>query len=304
MAEKSQVNWDEQPLGQGLSQDIQEKMSQWMTEKSQADSTDQPLSQPSPPPPDTASCPLDTTHPFIKGQVGGVQPETEVQQAFNQKQPNPIPTEINASPQLDTTPPFIKGQESGVQPEIPVEQAFNLEEWMTPESLRDIANDLEYVANAEGSEAVGLLEDVRAWVPSEALKAAANLLPKPLRNRIAEMVRAMNAPVETKPTSEQKSLIVIPRLPQATKTNKPPAPPLSKEEESYAEWSQLHNLIKVANEFLAPLSKILPDQAIEKIKHLLTFVPSKAVALAAGLLTGDIRDIIEQLLLGFNIAID
>ncbi|MHC5720113.1 MAG: hypothetical protein ACYTX0_50800, partial [Nostoc sp.] len=79
---------------------------------------------------------------------------------------------------------------------------------------------------------------------------------------------------------------------------------LSKEEEAFAEWSQLHKLIKVANEFLIPIAQSLPEQAVEKIKHLLTFIPSKAVGLAAGTLTGEIRDIIEQLLLGFNIAID
>ncbi|MHC5831483.1 MAG: hypothetical protein ACYT04_89835, partial [Nostoc sp.] len=101
----------------------------------------------------------------------------------------------------------------------------------------------------------------------------------------------MNTPVETKPTSESKPVAVTPHLPQVTKTDKPPAPPLSKEEEAFAEWSQLHKLIKVANEFLIPIAQSLPEQAVEKIKHLLTFIPSKAVGLAAGTLTGEIRDI-------------
>ncbi len=212
------------------------------------------------------------------------------------------------SPAPHTTPPSIKVQLGGVQAENPVQQAFSLEEVMTPESLRDIANDLEDVAKAEGSEAVEMavvmLQDIRAWMPPEALKAAANLLPKPLRSRLAEMVRAMNTPVEIKPISESKPDAVTPHLPQVTKTDKPPAPPLSKEDEAFAEWSQLHNLIRIANEFLAPLAKLLPDQAIKKIKHILTFIPSKAVSLAAGILTGDTRDVIGQLLLGFNIAID
>ena len=212
--------------------------------------------------------------------------------------------EINTSPQLDTTAPIYKEQIVGVQAETLVQEAFKLEELMTPECLDDIAQHLELVATTEGNEAVEMLEDVRVCMPSEALKAAANLLPKALRNRIAEMVRSMNAPVETKPTSAPKPVKVTPPLPQIAKAEKPPAPQISKEEEAFAEWSQLHNLIKVANEFLAPLSKILPDQATEKIKHMLTFIPSKAVGLAAGTLTGDIRDIIEQLLLGFNIAID
>lgn len=275
-----------------------------MAEKSQVNWNEQPLSQPSPPPPDTASCSLDITSPFIKGQQSGVQPETDIQQGFNEKQSNPIPTEINASPQLDTTPPFIKGQTSGVQPEVPVQQAFNLEEYMTLESLQDIANDLERVAKTEDSDAVEMLEDIRAWMPSEALKAAANFLPKPLRKRIAEMVRSMNTPVEIKPTSEQKPVVVTPHLPQVTKTNKPPIPPLSKEEEAFAEWSQLDSLLIIANDFLMPLAKLLPDQAIEQLDYLLTLIPSKVVGLAAGTITGDTRDVIKQLLLGFNVAID
>jgi hypothetical protein len=118
---------------------------------------------------------------------------------------------------LDTTQPIYKNQGSGVQPETQVEQGFSLEEVMTPECLRDIANDLERVAKTEGSDAVEMLEDIRAWMPSEALKAAANLLPKPLRNRIAEMVRSMNTPDETKPASEEKPVTVTPPLPQVTR---------------------------------------------------------------------------------------
>ena len=272
--------------------------------KTQADSTEQPLSQPSPSPADTASCPPSTTPPFIKGQTSDGRAGNQVQQTFNEKQSNPIPTEINASPQLDTTPPFIKGQTSGVQPEVPVQQAFNLEEYMTLESLQDIANDLERVAKTEDSDAVEMLEDIRAWMPSEALKAAANLLPKPLRKRIAEMVRSMNTPVEIKPTSEQKPVVVTPHLPQVTKTNKPPTPPLSKEEEAFAEWSRLDSLLIIANDFLMPLAKVLPDQAIEELDYLLTLIPSKVVGLAAGTITGDTRDVIEQLLLGFNVVIN
>ena len=98
-----------------------------MAEKSQVDWNDELLSRPTPSPTDAASCPLDTTTPFIKGQVGGVQPKTEVQQAFNEKQSNPISTEINASPQLDTTHPFIKGQAGGVQPKTEVQQDFSPE---------------------------------------------------------------------------------------------------------------------------------------------------------------------------------
>ncbi|MHC5730191.1 MAG: hypothetical protein ACYTXY_39990, partial [Nostoc sp.] len=107
-------------------------MAWWMAEKSQVNWNEQPLEQPSPPIPDTASCPLHTTIPFIKGQDSGVQAEIQVQQDFSPEQPNPIPTEINTSPALHTTPPIYKDQSSGVQATTKVEQAFNLEEWMTP----------------------------------------------------------------------------------------------------------------------------------------------------------------------------
>ena len=300
MAEKSKVDWNEQPLAEP----IQEIMSQWTAEKNQTDCTKQPPEQPTPSPAHTASCTLHTTTPLYKDQGSDVQARIKVQQAFTPEQPNPIPPEINTSPDLHTTSPFIKGQVGGVQAEIEPEQAFNLEEWMTPESLEDITQTLELVAETDGSEAVEMLKDVRACMPVEALKAAANLRPKPLRNRIAEMVRSLNTPVEVKPTYEQKPVPETAPLPQVTKTKKPPAPPLSKDEEAYAEWSQLHKLIEVANEFLSPLAQLLPDQAIERIKHLLTFVPSKAVSLAAELLTGSPRDNLKPLLLTFDIAID
>ena len=307
MAEKSKVDWNEQPLAEP----IQEIMSQWTAEKNQTDCTKQPPEQPTQSPVHTATCPLHITHPLYKSQDSDVQPGIEAQQASNPEQPNPSLPQIDTSSTLHTSPPICKDQIGGVQSETPVQEGFNLEEWMTPESLQDIAQHLQMVVESDGTEAVDedsdpvvMLTDIRACMPPEALKAAANLLTKPLRNRIAEMVRSMNTPVEIKPTSKQKPVAVTPHLPQVTKTNKPPAPPLSKEEEAFSEWSQLHNLIKVANEFLAPLTKILPDQAIERIKHLLTFIPSKAVGLAAGTLSGDVRDIVEQLLLGFNIAID
>ncbi|MHC5723560.1 MAG: hypothetical protein ACYTXY_05270 [Nostoc sp.] len=233
-----------------------------------------------------------------------MQATTQVQQAFNPEQPNPIPTETNTSPDLHTTHPIYKGQNSGVQATTKVEQAFNLEEWMTPESLECTAESLEFLATIDYTDGVEVLKEIRACTPIQALKAAANLLPEPLRKRIAEMVRSMNPPVETKSTPEQKPLTVTPHPPQVTKDNKPPAPPLSKEEEAFAEWSQLHKLIEVANEFLIPIAKSLPEQAIEKIKHLLTFIPSKAVGLAAELLSGSPRDILKPLLLTFDIVID
>jgi hypothetical protein len=42
----------------------------------------------------------------------------------------------------------------------------------------------------------------------------------------------------------------------------------------------------------------------QDLELLATTQGREAVGLAAGTLTGDIRDIIEQLLLGFNVAID
>jgi hypothetical protein len=91
-----------------------------------------------------------------------------------------------------------------------------------------------------------MLKDIRDCMPPEALKVAVKLLPKPLWNRISEMVKLQDFPVE-----QEKNLIVIPRLPQGVKAKKVPVPSLSKEEQEFSEWStspSLKKLIKLGNE--------------------------------------------------------
>ncbi|MBD2527454.1 plasmid replication protein, CyRepA1 family [Nostoc sp. FACHB-133] len=265
---------------------VEKKMAWWMAEKSQVDWSEQPLEQPIAQnfPSETDTFTLHTTPPTYINQGSGVQAE------------NPD--------SLHTTPPTYINQGSGVQAENHEQEAVDLSEWMTMKSLQYIAGNLEIVATTEDSQGMEMLKDIRDCMPPEALKVAAKLLPKPLWNRIAQMVRLQDFPVETKPTHQERDFIVIPRLSQEVKAKKLLVSSLSKEEQEFSEWSTLPSLKKLANEFLTPITQDLPDQAIEKIKHLLTFIPPKVLGIAAELLTGETRYMIESLLLQFDIFLD
>ncbi|WP_461928277.1 hypothetical protein [Nostoc sp.] len=125
-----------------------------MAEKSQVNWNEQPLEQPTPIPIHTASCPPSTTTPLYKGQNSDGRARNQVQQAFNSEQPNSIPTQINTSPAPSTTTPLYKDQDSDGRAEIQVEQAFNLEEFMTPESLECTAESLEFLATIDYTDGV------------------------------------------------------------------------------------------------------------------------------------------------------
>lgn len=97
---------------------------------------------------------------------------------------------------LHTTPPSDIKPEGGVLQKNHDQEPVDLSELMKMESLQPIADDLRIVATIEDSEGMEMLKDIRDWMPPEALKAAANLLPKPLWARIAEMVSLQDFPVE------------------------------------------------------------------------------------------------------------
>ncbi|MBD0387693.1 MAG: hypothetical protein ICV54_14530, partial [Nostoc sp. C3-bin3] len=166
---------------------VEKKFTRWMADetKSQVDWTEQGLQQAiavQNPTQTPVSEPFPTrTEPLFAPCVWG------------DRHSKPV-DESSIAPQ--TTTPLIYKLESSVQQENHDQRSVDISEFMTEESLELIAASLEYAATTEDSEGMEMLKDIRECIPPEAFKAAAKLLPKPLLNRIAEMVNLQDFPIE------------------------------------------------------------------------------------------------------------